>query len=161
MPFRPFSGQNCSIAATLAVIGERWSLLVMREVLLGHRRFADIRGELGVASNILSDRLQTLVDHGLLRRERYGNHPEALEYRPTRKGVDLWPVLLELMQWGDKYAAPHGAPRVYVHAACGHDADPELRCGHCGELLEPTELQVRPGPGASPAQQAQPPLPVR
>jgi len=160
MPYRPFTDQNCSIAAALAVVGERWTLLVMREVLLGRRRFADIRDELGVAPNILSDRLQTLVEHGLLERRRYGKHPEALEYLPTEKGVDINPVLIALMQWGDRHAAPNGPPRVHVHTACSHDANPELHCAHCGEKLDPRELRVRPGPGANDAQRAEPLLPA-
>jgi DNA-binding HxlR family transcriptional regulator len=160
MPFREFPDQNCSIAASLAVIGERWTLLVMREVLLGRRRFADIRQQLGVAPNILSDRLQTLVEQGLLERHRYGKHPEALEYLPTDKGIDISPVLVALMQWGDKYSAPHGPPRVYVHTGCGHDAHPELHCAHCGERLTPRELKVRPGPGADEQQRAEPLLPA-
>jgi DNA-binding HxlR family transcriptional regulator len=160
MPYRPFVGQNCSIAATAAIIGERWMPLVMREVLLGRRRFAEIRVQLGVASNILSDRLQTLVDEGLLERRRYGKHPEALEYVPTPKGIDLNPVLVTMMQWGDKHAAPHGAPRVHVHMACGHDAHPELRCAHCGGPLVAEELRVRPGPGATTAQRAEGVLPA-
>src|SRR3954470_15235291 len=102
----------------------------MREVLLGRRRFADIRRNVGVAPNILSDRLDTLVDQGLLERRRYGKHPEALEYLPTDKGRDVMPVLTALMQWGDRYAAPDGPPRVQVHTACGHDAHPELHCAH-------------------------------
>lgn len=153
MPYRPFDGQNCSIAAALSAVGERWTLLVMREVLLGRSRFADIRDQLGVAPNILSDRLQTLVDQGLLDRRRYGKHPEALEYLPTRKGLDINPVLIALMQWGDRYAAPDGPPRIPVHTACGHDANPQLHCAHCGEKLAPEELRVRPGPGANEAQQ--------
>jgi DNA-binding HxlR family transcriptional regulator len=160
VPYRAFPDQNCSIAATLAVVGERWTLLVLREVLLGRTRSADIRRELGIAPNILSDRLQTLVDQGLLERHRYGKHPEALEYLPTEKGLDINPVLVALMQWGDRYAAPNGPPRVHVHTACGHDADPELRCGHCGGKLTPRELRIRPGPGASRAQRAEPLLPA-
>jgi len=160
MPFRAFDGQNCSIASTLAVVGERWTLLIMREVLLGRRRFAEIRGQVGIAPNILSDRLQTLVEHGLLERRRYGKHPEALEYIPTEKGVDLTPILVALMEWGDRHAAPAGPPRVYVHTACGHDAHPELHCAHCGERLQASELKVRPGPGADPAQRAEPLLPA-
>jgi DNA-binding HxlR family transcriptional regulator len=159
VPYRAFAGQNCSIAAALAVFGERWTPLVMREVLLGRRRFADIRDRLGVAPNILSDRLQTLLDHGLVEHRRYGRHPEALEYVPTEKGIDVTPALVALAQWGDKYAAPAGAPRVYVHRACGHDAEPELRCRHCGEKLDARDLQVRPGPGADAVQRAEPLLP--
>lgn len=160
MPHRPFIEQNCSIAAALAVVGERWTLLVMREVLLGRRRFADIKVQLGVASNILSDRLQTLVEQGLLERRRYGKHPEALEYVPTAKGIDINPVLVTLTQWGDKYEAPDGPPRVHVHTACGHDAHPALHCAYCHAKLVPSELRVRPGPGANAAQRAEPLLPA-
>jgi DNA-binding HxlR family transcriptional regulator len=153
VPHRPYTDQNCSIARSLAVVGERWTLLVMREILLGRRRFAEIRRRVGVAPNILSDRLETLVEHGLLERRRYSEHPESFEYVPTRKGVDLNPVLVALVQWGDHYAAPEaGPPRVFVHTACGHDADPELHCAHCGEPIEPAELKVRPGPGATASQ---------
>jgi DNA-binding HxlR family transcriptional regulator len=148
VPYRPFSDQNCSIAAALADLGERWTLLVMREVLLGRRRFADIRRHTGAAPNILSDRLQTLVEHGLLERRLYREQPEAHEYVPTAKGLDVSPVLVALLQWGDRHAAPAGPPRVLVHTTCGHDAEPELHCGHCGEAIESTELRVRPGPGA-------------
>jgi DNA-binding HxlR family transcriptional regulator len=148
MPYRPFTDQNCSIASALADLGERWTLLVMREVLLGRRRFADIRRHTGIAPNILSDRLQTLVDHGLLERRLYSEQPEAHEYLATAKGRDVSPVLVALLQWGDRYAAPQGPPRVLVHTGCGHDADPELHCAHCGETIAPTELRVRPGPGA-------------
>ena len=152
MPHRPFEGQNCSIAGALALLGERWTLLVMREVLLGRRRFEDIRRHTGVAKNILSDRLDTLVAHGLLRKE-------GADYVPTRKGVDVNPVLVALLQWGDKHVNEQ-APRVLVHAACGHDADPSLHCAHCGEEIEPRELRVRPGPGADAEQRSHPVLPA-
>ena len=137
MPHRPFEGQNCSIAGALALLGERWTLLVMREVLLGRRRFADIKRNTGVAPNILSDRLATLVDHGLL--ERRGT-----EYVPTEKGLDVNPVLVALMQWGDRHVFEEGAPRVLVHRTCGHDASPVLRCSHCdGELASPLAAPAR------------------
>jgi DNA-binding HxlR family transcriptional regulator len=149
MPYRPFTDQNCSIARSLAILGGRWTLLVMREVLLGRRRFADIRRNVGVAPNILSDRLQTLVDHGLLERRLYSRHPESFEYVPTRKGLDVSPVLVALLDWGDEHASPPaGPPWVLVHEKCGHDAHPELRCGHCGEALEAGEVRLRPGPTA-------------
>lgn len=141
MPHRPYDAQNCSIARALEVVGERWSLLVMRDVLLGSRHFAEIRRSLGVAPNILSDRLATLVEHGLL--ERRGQ-----EYVPTPKGIDLNPVMVALMTWGDAYEAPAGPPRVVVHKACGHDAHPALTCTHCGEAMAPRDTFVRPGPGA-------------
>ena len=161
MPQRPFDDQNCSIARTLEIVGERWTLLVMREVLLGSRRFGDIRRSLGVAPNILSDRLATLVEHGLLTRRRYSERPEAHEYVPTRKGVDLNPVLVALLQWGDRHASPAaGPPRVLVHAACGHDAHPSLRCAHCDEEIDTRDLRVRPGPGADAEQRTEPLLPA-
>jgi DNA-binding HxlR family transcriptional regulator len=153
VPYRPFTDQNCSIAAALAVLGERWTLLVMREVLLGRRRFAEIKRNVGVAGNILSDRLQTLVDQGLLE-HRTG------EYRPTAKGLDVNPVLVALMSWGDRHAAPAGPPRVVVHTRCEHDAHPQLHCSHCGEAIVARDLKVRPGPGADPAQRAEPLLPA-
>ena len=146
MPYRPFESQNCSIAGALALVGERWTLLVMREVLLGRRRFREIRRQTGIAPNILSDRLSTLVDHGLLTVGDDG------EYKPTAKGLDVQPVLIALMQWGDKHVAPDGPPRVVVHTTCGHDADPRMRCSHCDEVLTPRSVRVRPGPGASESQ---------
>ncbi len=161
MPYRPFEDQNCSIARALAILGGRWTLLVMREVLLGRRRFADIRRNVGVAPNILSDRLQMLVDLGLLERRRYSEHPESFEYVPTRKGRDVSRLLVALQEWGDEHAAgPAGPPRVVVHTACGHDAHPELRCAHCGGVIEPYELAVRPGPGANERQRAELLLPA-
>jgi len=161
MPYRPFEAQNCSIARALAVVGERWSLLVMREVLLGRRRFQEIRRNTGVAANILTDRLQTLVDHGLLERRRYSDQPESYEYVATAKGRDLNPVLVSLMQWGDRHLAGEtGPPRVLVHTSCGHDTDPQLRCSHCGERLHSEHLRVRPGPGADAVQRGEPLLPT-
>jgi DNA-binding HxlR family transcriptional regulator len=149
MPYRSFD-QNCSIARTLAIVGERWTLLVLREVLLGRRRFEEIRRGLGVASNILSDRLATLVEHGVLSRE--GDPPE---YRATEKGRDLQPVLMTLMQWGDRYTAGEaGPPVVHVHTGCGHDAAARLHCAHCGEQVGPRDVRLRPGPGANAQQRA-------
>ncbi|HXN39946.1 MAG TPA: helix-turn-helix domain-containing protein [Solirubrobacteraceae bacterium] len=161
MPYRPFADQNCSIAGALAILGERWTLLIMREVLLGRSRFADIARETGVAPNILSDRLATLVEHGLLERRRYSEHPESYEYLPTRKGRDVAPVLVALMQWGDRHATPAGRPpRVHVHVKCGHDAHPRLVCAHCNDTIRPADLKVRPGPGANAQQRAESLLPV-
>ena len=134
MPYRPFRDQNCSIAAALSIVGERWSMLVMREVLLGRRRFAEIREHTGAAPNILSDRLHTLVEHGLLERRLYSARPESYEYIPTPKGVDLNPVFLMLMQWGDRYAAPHGPPRIPVHTRV-RPRPARAHLGHCGEVI--------------------------
>jgi len=154
MPYRTFDGQNCSIARALEILGERWTLLILREVLLGRRRFEELRRNTGVATNILTDRLATLVEHGVLERRED-------EYVPTRKAIDANPVLVALLQWGDAHAAPDGPPRVLVHARCGHDAHPQLQCAHCEQEIRPGELRVRPGPGASERQKAEPILPAR
>ena len=158
MPYRRFDGQNCSIARALEVVGERWTLLILREVLLGRRRFEEIRRNTGVATNILSDRLRTLVEHDVLEKRETA---DGAEYVPTRKAVDVNPVLVALLQWGDAHAAPDGPPRVLVHARCGHDAQPALHCAHCDEEIRPGELRVRPGEGATEHQRGEPLLPLR
>jgi DNA-binding HxlR family transcriptional regulator len=159
VPFREFEGQNCSIARALAVVGERWTLLILREVMLGRRRYEEIRRHTGVATNILADRLETLVAHGVLERRAAGG---ADEYVATEKGLALTPVLLGLMEWGDRYEDPSGAgpPRVAVHTRCGHEAHPVLTCAHCGDALDPRALKVGPGPGADEHQAAEPLLPM-
>jgi DNA-binding HxlR family transcriptional regulator len=162
MPYRPFTEQNCSIANALGVVGERWSLLVMRDVLMGRTRFSEIKRNLAVAPNILSDRLQQLVEHGLLERRPTGEGGDAHEYVATPKGRYISPVLTALLNWGDTYAVPAGGPpRVQVHTACGHDAHPQMHCSHCGEPIGRGELVSRPGPGATPAQVADGVLPNR
>jgi DNA-binding HxlR family transcriptional regulator len=159
VPYRPFADQNCSIARALAIVGERWTLLVMRDVLMGRRRFAEIKRSLGVAPNILSDRLQQLVEHGLLERRPLEGHAESHEYVATPQGQDVSPILAALLQWGDAYAAPGGPPRVQVHIPCGHDAHPRLLCGYCGEVVARGQMRSRPGPGATPEQRAEGVLP--
>src|SRR3954454_18602722 len=103
MPIDAFAQQNCAVAQTLAFLGERWSVLILRELFLGNRRFDDIQDELGVASNVLSARLATLVDEEIVERRPYSERPERFEYRLTQKGLDLQPVLLELLAWGNKH----------------------------------------------------------
>lgn len=138
---------NCSIARTVDVVGEWWSLMIIRSVFLGIRRFDDIREELGISRNILSDRLSTLVAHDVLTKVPYSEHPERFEYRLTEKGIDLQPVLVSLMRWGDKWDSPDGPPLVIMHKECGHDAAPALACTHCGELIGPRDVRPVPGPG--------------
>jgi len=156
MPYRAYDDQNCSIAGTLAIVGERWTLLILREVLLGRRRFREIQRHTGVASNILADRLETMVRHGILRQTGEADSPE---YRPTRRGVELNEVLLALLRWGDRHLASEGPPRVVYHTACDHDMTPVLTCGHCGEPLRADEVKTRPGPGADHAQRLEGVLP--
>jgi DNA-binding HxlR family transcriptional regulator len=153
MPIEAFAKQNCSIARPLSILGERWTLLVLREVSLGNRRFDGIRSELGVATNVLSARLATLVDEGIVDRRRYSEHPERSEYRLTKKGADLQPILLAFLRWGDRYTAGEaGPPLETVHATCDHVFHMVPTCSHCGEEVKPTSVRPRPGPGATRSQ---------
>lgn len=149
MAIEAFEKQNCSIARTLAFLGERWTLLVLREIFLGRRRFDQIQGELGVASNVLSDRLATLTEEGILERRPYSDHPNRFEYGLTEEGLELQPVLLALMKWGDRHKAPKGPPVLMVHTDCGHRTEAVPVCSHCGGELHARNLRARPGPGAS------------
>ena len=143
-----FDTANCSVGRTLDAIGDRWTLLVLREAFYGVRRFEQMQGNLGIARNILAARLQKLVENGILERRRYQERPERFEYRLTSKGLDLYPPLVTLMQWGDAYMADEAGPPVtLVHRTCGHDADPELTCAHCGDALDAREVRVEAGPG--------------
>jgi DNA-binding HxlR family transcriptional regulator len=160
MPYRPFEDQNCSIARALSVVGERWTLLVVRELMLGRRRFEDIRRNTGIASNILVDRLQTLVDNGVVERRASSDHPDSHEYRLTHVGLDLQTVVVGLMRWGDRhFRAGEGPPRVLVHTTCQHDTEPRLMCSHCDEPIGPGDVRVRPGVGANARQRAEGVLP--
>jgi DNA-binding HxlR family transcriptional regulator len=132
----PLSSLHCSIARTLDVVGERWTLLVLRDAFNGARRFADFADRLPIARNILTDRLQTLVEHGIFRRDRYQERPDRYEYRLTDKGMELYPVLIALLQWGDRYLAGDDGPPVEVrHTACGGHAAATVVCTDCGQTL--------------------------
>jgi len=147
---RTYDDQNCSVARALEVLGDRWTLLVIRDAFLGVRRSDDFQRNLGVARNVLSDRLQRLVDEGLLERQRYQERPERFEYRLSEKGIELWPTIITLMKWGDRYyAPPEGAPRTVRHRDCGGEVTDHLTCGRCGARLTAREVVSEPGPGAS------------
>ena len=144
---RDFPRDSCTVASTLEVIGERWTMHVLREAFLGVRRFEEFRRNIGVARNILSDRLNTLVAEGILRREPYSEHPPRHEYRLTRKGVDLYGILVELGKWGNKWApGPHGQGIVLRHRGCGAVVEPVLVCPECGEPVTAWDLEALPGP---------------
>jgi DNA-binding HxlR family transcriptional regulator len=144
-----YPGQACSLAKSLEVIGERWSLLIVRDVMNGNRRFSGIQKSLGVARNVLSARLQRLVDEDILERRAYQESPPRHEYFLTEKGLDLWPALLALMHWGDRYSAgPEGPPRIVVHKECGGEVSDRGICESCGEVLTARDATAVPGPGA-------------
>ena len=145
-----FSDMQCSVAQSLEQIGEWWTLLIIRDALLGVRRFEDFRTRLGIASNILTNRLDGLVDDGIMARRRYSEHPPRDEYVLTDKGRDLWAVMTAIRQWGDKWAldeADH--PIVLVHDTCGHVCEAIPHCSECGEALELRDIHVERGPNDS------------
>ena len=144
---RTYEGQNCSVAKSLELIGERWTMLVVREVFLGNRRFDEITARLGIARNVLTTRLARLVDEGVLSKVRYQERPERFEYRLTEKGIDLWPIMVSLIQYGDRYYAPQGPPLILRHKACGGQVDAHRICSACGERLTARDVLAEPGPG--------------
>jgi DNA-binding HxlR family transcriptional regulator len=143
-----YPGQVCSIAKSLEVIGERWSLLIVREVMNGNRRFSEMQASLGVARNVLSARLQRLIAEGILERRAYQESPERFEYFLTEKGLDLWPALIALLGWGDRHSTgPDGPPKVIVHKVCGGRVSDRGICESCGKVLHARDARQIPGPG--------------
>ena len=145
---RLYDNQTCSIARALEIVGERWTLLILRDTVYGPRRFDDLQERLGVARNVLTDRLQRMCDEGVLERRLYQERPARYEYVATQKGRELFPVLCAFIDWGDKYYAPEGPPRLLQHRACGGAVHAQLRCDRCGEELHQPDITVQPGPGA-------------
>lgn len=144
---RTYDSQVCSIARTLEIVGDRWTLLVVRDALRGVRRFEDFRTSLGVAHNVLSDRLARLTQAGVLERRRYQSRPERHEYRITQQGLDLWPVIMSLLLYGDRYHAPDGPPLLTTHRGCDGILTPRFTCSTCGVSLGPGDVELTDGPG--------------
>ena len=136
-----YSHQVCSVAATLEVVGDPWTLLILRDAFAGVRRFEQWQENLGVARNVLAARLKTLVSHGVLERRPYSERPPRFEYVLTAKGRDLSDVLLTMAAWGDRhvYGAP-GGPVCYTHRACGQPFTAKLVCEACAEPVGPNGL---------------------
>ena len=143
-----YSRESCSVAATLEVIGDPWTLLVIRDAFNGVSRFEQWQERLGVARNVLAARLKTLVRHGVLEPKLYSERPPRSEYVLTRKGKDLLGVLLAMHGWGDKHLYGHeGAGVAFRHKTCGQDLEPRVACGCCGEIVKPRDLEMRTRPG--------------
>lgn len=138
----------CSIQASLDVLGDRWTILILRDAFRGVRRFDDFRKDLDIARPVLTDRLKRLVEHGVLTRQLYCERPPRHEYRLTPKGMALSPTLVALMRWGDDWLSSEGPPTVLTHDACGHPLDQQFVCWHCDETFTPHQIASRPGPGA-------------
>ncbi len=158
MERKSFADMDCSVAQCLEVVGEWWSMLIVRDVFLGVHRFDDFQRRLGISRNILQQRLARLVEFGVLTKVPYSEHPLRHDYRLTDKGRDLWPVLTTMRQWGDRYAAPAGPPMEVTHTACGKASEAHLVCESCGEPLGPRDVVVRPlrghrasAPGVAPS----------
>jgi DNA-binding HxlR family transcriptional regulator len=139
---------TCSIGRAMDILGERWTLLILRECFYGVKRFSVMQRNLGIARNILSARLQLLVRTEILERRRYQDEPERFEYKLTEKGLALYPAVVAIMRWGDDYLRDDSRPVVLRHS-CGHLADPVLVCAHCREQLDPHD--VTPEAATSPA----------
>ena len=138
---------RCSIQQTLDLIGDRWTLLILRDVFRGVRRFSRIQADLGIARNLLTDRLGRLVDGGILEKVPYQQRPLRHEYRLTPRGRDLSPALVALMQWGDRWTADGAPPTLLVHDACGTPLEQVLTCPACATAVGPAHIRSRPGPG--------------
>jgi len=144
---RDYEGQVCSVARTLELVGDRWTLLVLRDVVLGNYRFDQLLASLGVASNVLTDRLNRLVAEGILERVRYSERPERFEYRLTGKGRDLGVPLLALMQWGDRHVSDK-PPRIARRRSDRSPISVRLVAGD-GSFVRPGDVELVPGPGLS------------
>jgi DNA-binding HxlR family transcriptional regulator len=145
---KSFAEMHCSVAQCLEVVGEWWSMLILRDAFLGVTRFDQFHERLGISRNILNQRLGHLVEAGVLVKVPYSDHPPRYDYRLTDKGRDLWPVLTTMRQWGDKHAAPDGPPLEVMHKGCGEISDAVLTCSSCGEPISAREVRAAAGPGA-------------
>jgi len=152
-PALAFSTENCTVGRAMEILGERWTLVVLREVFNGVRRFDDMRRHATIPRQVLTNRLTLLVDSGILRKEPYRDPGQRMrhEYRLTAKGFDLYPVLVAVGRWGDRYLSDaEGSPVEFTHRDCGARVEPVLRCADGHDLTDPRQIATRPGPGAIP-----------
>jgi DNA-binding HxlR family transcriptional regulator len=146
MRWRDIGEMNCSVARSLSVVGDRWSLLILRDAFLRRRRFEEFQARLGITRHRLADRLRKLVAEGILERVRYQEKPARHEYKLTAKGRDFYPVIVALLQWGDRWMAGEAGPPVeLVHRACGHQVTPVLVCPDCHESVSARDMLAQPG----------------
>ena len=133
----------CSIASSLEIVGDRWTILILRDAFRGLRRFDEFRRDLDIPRAVLADRLRRLVEHGVMVKRAYQDRPVRHEYRLTRMGIELSPILVSLMQWGDRWLSEDGAPTLLVHEACGTEVDLGFHCFTCERDFSPTEIASR------------------
>lgn len=145
-----YAAQNCSLARTLELVGERWTMLVIRDAFYGVRRYSDFLAHLDIPRAVLSTRLRTLTESGVLARQRYETSPPRDEYVLTDKGLALWSALFALLMWGQAHASTGAALRLFVHIACGSPLTPGGGCEICAiTAVPPTDVEIHPGPGAA------------
>jgi DNA-binding HxlR family transcriptional regulator len=147
MERKSFSDMDCSVAQCLEVVGEWWSLLIVRDAFFGVTRFDDFQRSLGISRNVLHQRLEHLIEAGVLKKLPYSERPPRSEYRLTEKGRDLWGVLTAMRQWGDRYASPNGQRIELVHQGCGATTDVQLVCASCGDVVTARDVVAVNGPG--------------
>lgn len=141
MRWTQIGDSRCSIARALSVVGDRWTLLLLREAFLGAKRFEDFHHHTGAARHIVGERLGHLVDHGVLERVKYNDRPARFEYALTAKGDDLYPVIVSLLAWGDRWMIDDLRPSLtLVHEGCGNAVTPELRCPRCSDPIQPRDV---------------------
>lgn len=144
MKWEDLAQQPCSVARSVAVIGDRWTLMILRDSFLGVRRFEAFQERLGISRSIIAERLKLLVDEGVLRRDAYQERPLRHEYRLTEKGLDLHPVIMAVVHWGDvHYAGAEGPPMLHRHKDCGHDFAPVQTCSECAAVVGARDVEVR------------------
>ncbi len=161
MQWNKLEDEACSMARTIAVVGDRWTLLILRDCFLRVRRFEDFQQRLGITRPILADRLRKLVAKFVLAKVPYQERPVRYEYRLTPKGLDLYPVVMSIVHWGDVHMSDRkGRPLLHRHELCGKDFDPVLVCSECGEPLVPRQVHVHPGPGADSSRHVPPGMDV-
>jgi DNA-binding HxlR family transcriptional regulator len=150
VPNDRFAVVHCSVARAAGLVADPWTLLILRDLFLGLHRYDELRQDLGIATNVLADRLDRLVAHGLVDRVAYSQRPLRHEYQLTEPGRDLYGVVLTFMAWGDRHLAPAGPPLRIVHHACGEVTEAVVTCAHCREPLTPDTTSVHAGPGGAP-----------
>lgn len=147
MRWEELEQQPCSLARALSVVGDRWTLLVLRESFLGTRRFDEFEKRLGITRHLLAERLKKLVDSGVLDKQPYQQRPLREDYRLSAKGRDLYPVIMALVHWGDLYmSGVEGAPIRHIHQGCGQPMHGLLVCSDCGEPLQPRDVRLEEAP---------------
>ncbi|MBP8006832.1 MAG: helix-turn-helix transcriptional regulator [Acinetobacter sp.] len=148
MKWDEIGDQPCSVARTLSVLGDRWTMLILRNAFMGVRRFDDFQRSLGLTRHVLSERLKRLVQHGILAKVPYVERQERFEYQLTEKGLDLYPIMLSMIQWADKWMDMGlGKPIEFTHKLCGKKMIPKIVCSECDEPIQVKDVRATAGPG--------------